>query len=343
MSEEELGDAADVFASDEAAGKPAGDDPVLTEEEIDALVEASSKAPTAGYDDGQYKSHDFGAGEALQIARWVEFDGLIRDHAEMLQELMTRTFNLEVNVEPFAPFYATADEVLASMPERVCMISTHIAPVKGESHLILTGALLGYLVNQYFGGGAMEAPKLTGKVTPSEQRLGEKVAREFLTTMVEAWSDHLAIAPGDLYVDITPDRLALEPKATAYVTLTFLVTIGDSLHSEIRLLMPFIGLELNEAAFLPKVVSSDPDAPHDEWHDKLSLNLPNVAVEVAGVIEEVEISIRELLSLQQGSVIPIDEPKLMKLFVEGQALVRGIYGEHHGEVAMQFVRFEERE
>ena len=43
-------------------------DPVLTDEEIEALVE---HAEDGAFDDGEFRAHDFSAGESLTLSKWL--------------------------------------------------------------------------------------------------------------------------------------------------------------------------------------------------------------------------------------------------------------------------------
>ena len=142
--------------------------PVLSEEEIEALVDHA--ATDNVFDDGHFKSHDFGAGEALTLSKWSELDGLLRAHAEVLGGVLQRNFGQEATIEPFAPLFARVGDLIPAMPDRVALITTEIKPFEGESHLEIPGEFLSFLVNQYFGGSTVASPNLAGKVTPSEQR-----------------------------------------------------------------------------------------------------------------------------------------------------------------------------
>ena len=46
---------------------------VLTDQEIEALVE---HAEDSGFDDGEFRTHDFSVGGALELYKWVELGGL---------------------------------------------------------------------------------------------------------------------------------------------------------------------------------------------------------------------------------------------------------------------------
>tara|TARA_B110000503_G_scaffold129689_1_gene202175 strand:+ start:510 stop:1484 length:975 start_codon:yes stop_codon:yes gene_type:complete len=312
--------------------------PVLTDEEINALVEHATEV--AGYDDGQFRSHDFNAGEALTLARWTELDALLRAHAEALEAALRHTFSIEVAVEPFAPLYAVAKNLMLSMPEPLCLVSTDIGPFAGESHLVLSGKTLSYLVNQYFGGGGVEPPKPKIKISPSEQRIGERLARDFLSTMTEMWADRLPLSPGDLYVDITADRLALMPADTDYVVLTYMLNVGDSHRSEIRLLLPYQGMAPHEVQLMPRKRLEPVEPLQPEWHNQLRQAVPAISVEVAGVLTTLDTSIRDLLAMHVGMVIPIEEPTEVQFTVDNRCLARGQYGAHQGARAVQFEAFE---
>lgn len=319
--------------------EPEDNQPILTDEEIEALVDRAVSEGT-GFDDGQFRSHDFGAGESLTLAKWTELDGLLRAHAEALEAVFYNSFALEVTVEPFAPLYAQVKDLIPAMPERLSLISTEISPVAGESHLELPGNMLSFLVNHYFGGSSAKAPKLLGKVTPSEQRLGERLAKEILRTMAEIWADRLAITPGDLYIDITPDRLVLTPAEIGYAVFTFMVTAGEHFRGEFRLMMPFEGLEPYAPQLMPRRVEKPKAAPEPEWEEKIQKAIPDIGVEVSGVLTRIETNIQNLLALRVGTVIPIDEPQHVRLTIDGRGLAVGAYGAHDGDRAVQITQFE---
>jgi len=312
--------------------------PILTEEEIEALVDHA--VTSEGFDDGQFRSHDFGAGEALTLGKWTELDGLLRAHAEALEAVFAHSFALEATVEPFAPLFAKVKDLIPAMPERLCLISTDIAPIAGESHVEISGSMLSFLVNQYFGGGSVSAPKLSGKVTPSEQRLGEHLTKDILRTMSEIWADRLPVTPGDLYVDITPDRLTLTPAEIGYVVLTFMVSVAQDFRGEFRVMLPFEGLEAHENHLMPRQREKPVVAAEPEWEARLQKAVPDISVEVRGVLSHLETNIKNLLAMKVGMVFPLTEPNQVHLAIDSKGIAVGSYGAHEGKRAVQITQFE---
>jgi flagellar motor switch protein FliM len=315
-------------------------EPVLTDEEIEALVE---HAQEGGFDDGEFRIHDFSAGESLTLSKWSELEGLHRNHAEALGKALSAAFDLEISVEAQASSYAIARDLLIGFPQRICLVSTHIGPFEEESHLLISGETLSFLVNQYFGGASVTPPKLTAKVTPSEQRIGERVAREYLRTMAEIWVDRLPLQMNDLYVDVTPDRFSLIPEDIGFAVFDFELSMGDVHRSRTQLLIPFDSLEGQSGALVPakKVIQEDPDAA--TWEPQLRSTITDVSVEVCGSIDAIETTIKSLLAMKVGTTIPIEEPDAMALLLNGRGVAHGRYGAHEGLKAMQFTHFKERE
>jgi len=315
-------------------------EPVLTDEEIEALVE---HAQEGGFDDGEFRIHDFSAGESLTLSKWSELEGLHRNHAEALGKALSAAFDLDISVEAQASSYAVARDLLIGFPQRMCLVSTSIGPFEEESHLLISGETLSFFVNQYFGGGSVTPPKLTTKVTPSEQRLGERVAREYVRTMAEIWVDRLPLQMSDLYVDVTPDRFSLIPGDIGFVVFGFVLNVGDAHQSLLQLLIPFDSLEAQSEALMPakKVIQEDPAAA--TWEPQLRSTITDVSVEVRGAIDTIDTTIKSLLAMKVGTTIPIKEPDAMALLLNGRAVAHGRYGAHEGLKAMQFTHFKERE
>ena len=69
--------------------------------------------------------------------------------------------------------------------------------------------------------------------------------------MSEIWSDRLSIEFGDLFIDITPDRFAMLPKAEGFAVIPFQIAVGDKRDYLINLLVPFDALEAHEQSLMP--------------------------------------------------------------------------------------------
>ena len=311
-------------------------DEVLTSEEIEALVERASEP---GFDDGEFRAHDFSAGQSLSMSKWTELRLLLDKHAEALTGLLSSEFGVQITVGVRGIEFGTAGELIMEFPERLCLISTPTEPFDTELHFLLPGELLTTLVNHYFGGGSLPAPIMPSRVTPSEQRIGERVSKTFFRAMSEIWSDRFPLTFGDLFIDITPDRFSMLPKSMGLAVFPFEVSISDNESNVIRMLIPFDALEAYEESFMPRTAAEPSATSCSAWEPEIRAALPEVRLEVRGELCELKATLRTLLQMQVGTTIPISEPSEVELFSEADSIAVGRYGAFEGFKAMQFIRF----
>ena len=313
-------------------------DEVLTSEEIEALVERASEP---GFDDGEFRAHDFSGGQSLSMSKWTELRLLLDKHAEALQGVLSSEYGIEITAGVNTIEFGAAGNLLVEFPERLCLVSTPTDPFDSELHLLLPGQLLTTLVNHYFGGGSLPAPNMPSRVTPSEQRIGERVSKTFFRVMSEIWSDRFPLTFGDLFIDITPDRFSMLPQSLGLAVIPFEVSTGDNESYLVRLLISFDALEAHEESFMPLTTTEPRAITHSAWEPEIRAVLPEVSVEVRGELCELKATLRTLLQMQVGTTIPISEPSEVELFSEADSIAVGRYGAFDGFKAMQFIRFRE--
>lgn len=314
------------------------DESVLSGEELEALsAETSSSVP----EDGEFRLHDFGGGQSLSISRWSILDSLIEKHAESLGAVLSSEFDCEIKVSSHLKRFGLARDLLMEFPDRLCVVSSPIEPFEDESHLMMPGSLLTALVNIYFGGGSESIPTMSSRVTPSEQRVGERLAKVFLRVMHEIWSDRVTLGFSDLFVDVSPDRFTLIPPESGFVAIPFELSLDEAQSHEVLLLMPFVGMESLEEVFTPDRKSeSQPPAVDSEWSSALQDALPNVNLGIRGELCVIEVTLRTLLAMRVGTTLPIEPPDHIKLLSGDRLIAEGSYGTFDGLKAMQFIQFE---
>ena len=316
----------------------ASKDEILSSEEIEALVE---RAGESGFDDGEFRAHDFSGGQSLSMSKWTGLNQLVEKHAEAMQGILSSEFGVQIAVAAEESRFGIKDKLLMEFPERLCLVSTPTEPFDAELHLLLPGELLTELVNHYFGGGSLPAPSMSKRVTPSEQRIGERVSKIFFRVMSEIWSDRLSIEFGDLFIDITPDRFAMLPKAEGFAVIPFQIAVGGKRDYLINLLVPFDALEAQEGSLMPPGNIEPPSDSFGVWEPEMRAALPEVSLEVRGELCQLNATLRTLLQMQVGTTIPISEPNEIKLFLEAEVVAMGRYGAFDGFKAMQFTKFRE--
>ena len=71
----------------------ASKDEILSSEEIEALVE---RAGESGFDDGEFRAHDFSGGQSLSMSKWTGLNQLVEKHAEAMQGILSSEFEFRL-------------------------------------------------------------------------------------------------------------------------------------------------------------------------------------------------------------------------------------------------------
>ena len=128
---------------------------ILSSEEIEALVERASEP---GFDDGEFRAHDFSGGQSLSMSKWTELSHLVEKHAEALQGILSSEFGVPVLVEPRESIRCNRQITNGVPGAPLSHQHSNRTHFQRELHLLLPGELLTKLVNHYFGGGSLPAP-----------------------------------------------------------------------------------------------------------------------------------------------------------------------------------------
>ena len=89
-------------------------------------------------------------------------------------------------------------------------------------------------------------------------------------------------------------------------------------------------------------IQSDRSETDERWTVALRDEIKAADVEIASTLTETEVSLRDLLKMKPGDVIPIELPKLVTLFAEGIPVLRGKYGVSRGNMAVKITQQVER-
>lgn len=315
-------------------------DDVLTEGEIDALMESVDDAAGAAdsADDGEYRRFDFAAREQSLLREFKALRPLLERQSEILSATLETTFSIEFSVRSDAPVLLSVADTLAALEHSVAVSTSSLSPLAGPVFAIAPASLLSYTVNAYFGGGGHGAPADTSRshLTPTELRLAERYAEIQLKSLTQAWADKLALEAGELSTLSVPDRLEMLPASDVLLRLAFSLSAGE-FESSIQLLLPFASLEPYRERFAPPRKKEAADSG-TSWEPFFRRELPGIELELAAVLATRPIALADLVQLEAGAVIPLPAPELVSLKVEDVLLGEGRFGTFEGFKAVQLQR-----
>jgi flagellar motor switch protein FliM len=213
-------------------------------------------------------------------------------------------------------------------------------PLRGTALIILDAKLVFKLVDNFFGGDGRHA-KIEGReFTPTELRVVQMVLEQAFVDLREAWK---AVKPIDFeYInsEVNPSMANIVSPSEVVVVSTFHVEL-DGGGGELHITMPYSMVEpIRE--ILDAGLQSDTDERDDRWVRALREDVMAAEVSLECDIVRREVTLRDIVDLRAGDVIPIQMPETSVLTANGVPMFRVVMGRSKENLALKVVSIIDR-
>lgn len=312
---------------------------ILSEGELDALMESVTSGELPMDDesaDTQCRPFDFATREQSLLAQMPGLKTINEKHAMGLARGFRELFRMPVEVEAKKVGLVRLNDVLVAIPDPSLINVVRTLPLNGESYLVISGELLSFLVDQYFGGASTGQRKRHpgNDLTPTERRINEVLATRFLLTLQAAWAEKVSLTAELVSTESNPDFLQLAGVNEWAATFTFELAISGW-NSVIEWVVPYALLEPVRQKLASSVANVQKRPGNADWEAYIRSKLPSVELEVSAAFTSGTVSIAEILGLKKGSVIPLSGPNEVQVYVEGSQFCSGVHGAFNGNKSVK--------
>lgn len=312
---------------------------VLDQDEIDALLH--------GVDSGAV---DTAAAPPSSEARGYNLanqDRIVRGRMptlEMLNERFARYFRIslfnmlrrtaEISVSEVKAIKFSEYVHSLFVPANLNLVK--VKPLRGTSLVALDPKLVFTVVDNFFGGDGRFHAKIEGReFTPTEMRVVHMILQQAFKDLREAWLPVTKLDFEYLSSEVNPQFANIVSPSEVVVVTRFHIEL-DKGGGDLHVTYPYAMLEpIRE--LLMAGVQSDRAEFDERWTAALREEMKAARVEVACTLTEAELTLRELMNLSAGDVIPIEFSPIVVAKVEGLPAFRCQYGMHRGNKALKVV------
>ncbi len=209
-----------------------------------------------------------------------------------------------------------------------------VKPLRGTALVIFEPRLVFSVVDTFFGGGGRFQAKIEGReFTPTEMRVIQLLLQQVFADLVEAWAPVLSLEFEYINSEVNPHFANIVTPREYVVVSRFNVEFEGSA-GDIHITYPYSMLEpLRE--LLDAGLQSDRAERDERWIGALRQQIQDTSVELNSTLAEAQLSLRTLMNLKPGDVIPIDLPRAIELCVERVPVFRGEFGVANGRRAVK--------
>jgi flagellar motor switch protein FliM len=298
----------------------------ISSAEVDALLDKNAAGAAAAA--GTPQPYDLVARDRIVRGRMPVLDRLnerwVTDFERKLGELIRQPLDVTLQEVQLAPY----GNWLAALPVPTSFNLYTVKPWPRNALVAVDGKLLFTLVNSYYGGSRPTPKTARESLTPTEQRLNKIVIEMLVALFRSALSPVAALEFQHVQSEVNATYLNMATPSETVVVTRVEVTLKEQ-GGSICLLLPLSSFDpvRDKLAEGLKTVSAE---TRQRWRDGLRAQLEHTELDLTSVFLETEVSMRELLQMKPGDILPIEMPKTAILRSGSRPLLRGKFGVSRG-------------
>ena len=309
-----------------AAVGDSGAESAISDEEVSALLEKSAPSNVRPY--------DFSA-QRINRTQLPMLEIVSKSFADRVGLSLSALLGRDATVQFTSLESSKAGELQATLPVPASLAVVRLKPLPGLAFITVEPALLLALLDGFFGGSGRAITEPRAAIAPAALRFLALMLRTFAADLTAAWSP---VAPLELELvkqETNPRLVQLGAANEAVLVVKFTVEFA-SRSGTIDWLLPEVLL-----APVREALAADGGQKalrkQEAWAPVLTTALQDAELDTRAILAEAQISLRELVRLSPGDIIPIEAPQQVTLLAGDVPLYRGSFGVSQGRNALKIL------
>lgn len=317
---------------------------LLSQAEIDALLN--------GVDDGDLETEiaidtdDFQDTDNIRTYDFSSQERIVRGRMptlEMVNERFSRLFRISLFnfLRRSAEIFISGIQV-QKFSEYIqgLLVPTNLSvvkfnPLRGRALIVMEPKLVFTVVDNFFGGNGQFYNLAEGKeFTPTEMRIISLIIEMIFKDLKEAWRPVMELNFEYVSSEVNPRFANIVDPGEIVVISTIHVELEGG-GGDINITMPYSMVE--PIRDLLDAISGDTGDADGNWQVALRNEILRAEMNLNSLLVEKNMSLREVIRLKKGDVIPIEMPETVKLKAEGIPVFTAKVGLSDGNYALQII------
>lgn len=324
---------------------------MLSQAEIDALLSSvSTKEEEPVKEEKPERERGRGGKKAVRVYDFTSPDKFSKDQIrtlQMIHENFTRLVNTSLSAYLRSVIQVTLvevretsyDEFIRSLSSTTVMAVFSVPPLEGSMIVELTPKLIFSMFDRLLGGRG-EAGDEVRELTDIEHSVVEGIFGRILTCFRDAWTNIITLAPRLEALENNPQFSQIVSPNERVAVLSFEVKLGE-ITGVLNLCLPHVVLEPIVSKLSAQLwFAGGQKKENTKIPELIKKRIETVMVPVMVQFGETVVAMREILELQLGDVIRLDNTVKDKLLVKvgNRIKYEGQPGVIHGKIAVQIMR-----
>jgi flagellar motor switch protein FliM len=310
---------------------------LLSQDEIDALlhgVDDVQEEKVVEEETGDMRSYDFSSQDRIVRGRMPTLEMVNERFARHMRvslfNMMRRSAEVSINGIQMIKF----GEYIHTLFVPTSLNMVRFRPLKGTGLITMEARLVFILVDNFFGGDGKYHAKIEGReFTPTERRIIQMLLKIIFEDYKESWAPVMDVSFEYLDSEVNPAMANIVSPTEVVVISSFHIEL-DGGGGDFHVALPYSMLEpIRE--LLDSGVQSDQEDSDLRWSKALRDEIMDVNVDLNTHLLDFEMSLRDVMELKAGDVLPIEMPEHVTVMVEDLPTFRGKLGRSRDQLALQ--------
>ncbi|NRA70765.1 MAG: flagellar motor switch protein FliM [Gammaproteobacteria bacterium] len=310
---------------------------LLSQDEIDALLHGVDDVDDDDTDEGNgdfAAEYDFSSQDRIVRGRMPTLEMVNERFARHLRislfNLMRRTTEVSINGVQMLKF----GEYIHTLFVPTSLNMVRFRPLKGTALITLEARLVFILVDNFFGGDGRYPAKIEGReFTPTERRIIQLLLKIVFEDYAEAWAPVMDVDFEYLDSEVNPSMANIVSPTEVIVVCSFHIEL-DGGGGDFHIALPYSMLEpIRE--LLDAGVQSDKEDTDQRWSAALKDEIMDVKVEIDASLGEIDLTLRQIMEMEVGDIIPFEMPDNVLIRVEDLPSYRGKLGKINDNIGVK--------
>lgn len=314
----------------------------LSQDEVDALLKGvtgdSDEPDTSDDDAGSIRAYNIGTQERIVRGRMPTLELINERFARYLRiglfNYMHR--NAEISVGPIR--VQKYSEFIRNLVVPTNLNLVLAKPLRGTALFVFDPNLVFLVVDNMFGGDGRFHTRVEGRdFTPTEQRIIQGLLDVVFAEYGKSWKPVFDIQFGYIRSEMNSQFANIATPSEIVVATTFTLEFGGAT-ADMHICFPYSMIEPIRD-LLYSTMQSDQISSDKRWIGTLRKQLQSAEVQITAELGNSTVSLRQILSLKAGDVLPLHVSDKIFANVDGVQLMECTYGQQNGQYALKLERF----
>jgi flagellar motor switch protein FliM len=298
----------------------------ISDEEVSALLEKNAA-------DG-VRPHDFTA-QRINRMQLPLLEVISKSFAERAGAALSTMLGRDASMQFTSLESAKSADLQAALPVPATLAVVRLKPLPGFAFISVEPSLLLTLLDGFFGGSGRAAVDSQAAIAPAAQRFLALMLRGFAADLAAAWAPVTPLELELVKQETNPRLVQLGGPQESLLVLRFTVEFAAR-SGRIEWLLPE-GLLAPVREALAADGGQTTLRKQEAWAPVLTTALQEAEVDTRAILAQAQVSLRELVRLSPGDIIPIEPPQQVTLFAGDVPLYRGRFGVSQGRNALKIL------